>query len=175
MKLSKITNVKHFMNKLLIENTFDSFLISEAVIKTYSTFIIDGHINDDYYSDSEISDLISEAESEGREYSTALIRWGKIKSNVLSLIKGNKTPLYFKISFYLAGENVNKLLTNAETSFLAGDIDGLALIVKYDKGELTVTSSATLNIFSLDKSLEKYWDDMVIRFLTSNGIECEIF
>jgi len=175
MKLSKITNVKHFMNKLLIENAFDSFLISEAVIKTYSSFIIDGHINNDYYSESEISDMISEAEAEGREYSISLIRWGKIKPNVLSLIKGNKTPLYFKISFYLAGENVNKLLINAETSILSSDIDGLALIVKYDKGELTVTSSATLKIFSLDKSLEKYWDEMVIKFLTSNGIEFESF
>lgn len=161
------------MSLLLTAKNFDSFLISEAVLKTYSTFIIDGHINSDYYSESEISDLISEAQSEGRIYSESLVRWGKIRPNVLSLIKGNKTPLYFKMSFYLAGENVEKFISGIDTTIKPGDIDGLALIVKYDGGELTVTSSATLKIFSLDKSLERHWDDMVIKFMSTNGIEYE--
>ena len=49
------------MNKLLIENAFDSFLISEAIIKTGNTFVIDGHINEGFYSDEEISEMRDEA------------------------------------------------------------------------------------------------------------------
>ena len=78
------------------------------------------------------------------------------------------------MSFYLAEENIIKLLSSLDTSITANDIDGLSLIVKYSEEELTIVSSASLKIFSLDKSLEKYWDDMVIKFLSSHSIEYEI-
>lgn len=174
MKLIKITNIKQFMNKLLIENAFDSFLISEAIIKTANSFVIDGHINNEFYSENEIAEMKADAELENRIYSDKLSRWSKIKPFALSIIKGNKTPIFFKISFYLAGENVNKLLSSAETSIKASDIDGLSLIVKYQENELTITSSVSLKIFSLDKSLEKIWDDMVMKFMTSHDITYEV-
>ncbi len=45
----KITNVKQFMAKLLGGEDFDSFLLEEATISTYNTFMIDGHQNRDFY------------------------------------------------------------------------------------------------------------------------------
>lgn len=174
MQLLKISNVKNFMNTLLIETTFDSFLVSEAIVKTFNSFVIDGHINEGFFSDTELNELSAEAKKEGRIYSSKLSRWSAIKPTVLSLIKGKKTPLYFKMSFYLAGENICKLLLNADTSITTNDIDGLSLIVKYVDNELTVTSSVSLKIFSLDKSLEKIWDEMVMKFLASNNISFDV-
>lgn len=174
MRLAKITNIRQFMNKLLLDNAFDSFLISEAIIKTGNSFVIDGHLNKEFYSSAEIDDMASEAKNEGRIFSNTLSRWSAIKPFALSLMKGKKTPVYFKMSFYLAEENIIKLLSSLDTSITANDIDGLSLIVKYSEEELTIVSSASLKIFSLDKSLEKYWDDMVIKFLSSHSIEYEI-
>lgn len=174
MRLSKITNVKHFMNKLLIENAFDSFLISEAIIKTGNSYVIDGHINSDFYSEIELEEFKSEASLEGRIFSESLSRWSQLKPTVFSLMKGKKTPLYFKLSFYLAGENIEKLLSSADTSIKPNDIDGLSVIIKYSEEELTVTSSVSLKIFSLDKSLDKLFDEMVLKFLTSQDIQYEI-
>lgn len=174
MRLTKITGVKQFMNKLLIENAFDSFLISEAVIKTGNSFVIDGHINEDFYSAEELASLEAESIKDGRIYSKKLSRWSSIKPFALSVMKGKKTPVYFKMSFYLAEENVGKLLSSADTSITANDIDGLSLIVKYNDDELTVSSSVSLKIFSLDKSLDKIWDDMVIKFLASHEISYEV-
>ena len=174
MRLSKITNVKLFMNKLLIENAFDSFLISEAVIKTGNSFVIDGHLNKEFYSNDELSALSDEATAEGRVFSDKLSRWVSIKPFALSVMKGKKTPVYFKMSFYLATENVEKLLASADTSFSTNDIDGLSLIIKFSEDTLTVTSSVSLKIFSTDKSLDKTWDDMVLKFLASHEIEYEI-
>ena len=171
MRLAKITNIRQFMNKLLLDNAFDSFLISEAIIKTGNSFVIDGHLNKEFYSSAEIDDMESEAQNEGRIFSNTLSRWSAIKPFALSLMKGKKTPVYFKMSFYLAEENIIKLLSSLDTSITANDIDGLSLIVKYSEEELTIVSSASLKIFSLDKSLEKYWDDMVIKFLSSHSIE----
>lgn len=174
MRLSKVTNVKQFMNKLLIDSAFDSFLISEALVKTANSYVIDGHINDGFYSETELSELEAQAQLENRIFSKKLSRWYQIKPTVLSLIKGKKTPSYFKMSFYLADENIEKLLSSIDTQIKSSDIDGLSMIIKYSEDELTVTSSLGLKIFSLDKSLEKYWDDMVLKFLASHDIDYEI-
>ncbi|MDO4187440.1 MAG: DUF5721 family protein [Lachnospiraceae bacterium] len=174
MRLFKITNVKQFMNKLLVEGAFDSFLVSEVLIKTGNSYVIDGHLNKDFFSEDELNVLRSEAESNGRIFHESLSRFSELKPLVFSIMKGKKTPVSFKMSFYLAEENVIKLLASSNTSFTKGDIDGLSIIVKYSEGELTVTSTASLKIFSLDKSLEKYFDDMVNKFLTSQEFQFEI-
>ena len=46
----QIKDVKTFMSKLLSGNTFDSFLLEEAQIHTFNTFVIDGHQNRDFYT-----------------------------------------------------------------------------------------------------------------------------
>ena len=40
----KIINVKNFMAKLLTQDVFQNFLLEEASITTYNTFVIDGHL-----------------------------------------------------------------------------------------------------------------------------------
>ena len=52
----KITNVKQFMGKLLASEEFDSFMLEEASISTYNTFMIDGHQNRDFYTTEEWED-----------------------------------------------------------------------------------------------------------------------
>lgn len=44
MKAYQIKDIKNFMGRLLGSDSFDSFLLAEASITTYNTFIIDGHI-----------------------------------------------------------------------------------------------------------------------------------
>ena len=41
----KILDEKTFMSKLLVSDTFDKFLLLEAIIGTYSTFSIDGRFS----------------------------------------------------------------------------------------------------------------------------------
>ena len=38
----QIQDIKNFMSKLLLSQTFDNFLMVEGSIKTYNTFRIDG-------------------------------------------------------------------------------------------------------------------------------------
>lgn len=171
MKLLQITNVKNFMNKLLIENAFDSFLISEAKIVAANTYILDGHINDGFYTDEDISQFEADSESEGRIYNRKLTRWSNLKPLCVSMIKGKRTPISFKYVFYLADENVNKFKSKLDNPNVA--IDGLSLIVRFDNNVLTITTGTVLKEFSLDKTVENTWDDMVMKFLTSNGIEFE--
>ena len=50
MTALKIINVKEFMNTLLLSETFDHFMLSEASITTFATLILDGHSCTDFFS-----------------------------------------------------------------------------------------------------------------------------
>ena len=47
----RIKDTKVFMSQLLIKDTFDRMLLSEATIKTACSYTINGQINKEYYSD----------------------------------------------------------------------------------------------------------------------------
>ena len=53
MRAFQIQDVKSFMSHLLLSNTFDRFLLTEASITTFNTFFIDGHLHKDYFSSDE--------------------------------------------------------------------------------------------------------------------------
>ena len=53
MTALKVTNVKQFMARLLTGEDFDCFLLEEASVSTYNTFLIDGHQNKAFYTAEE--------------------------------------------------------------------------------------------------------------------------
>ena len=55
----KISSTKSFMNHLLVADTFDNFLMAEATVSTAHTYQIDGHINKDFFSSEELTDVDS--------------------------------------------------------------------------------------------------------------------
>ena len=59
----RIKNTKTFMSHLLVKDTFDNFLLSEADIKTSCSHSIDGQINRAFYSDEEWETLEGDARS----------------------------------------------------------------------------------------------------------------
>lgn len=159
----QIQDIKNFMSKLLLSQTFDNFLLVEGTITTYNTFHIDGRIHKDFFSEEESE----ERRLDNRDFSL----WKEVKPFCLELIKGKKTPLGFKFTFQLSKENTNKLLASSGiTSFQPENISGLLLNVRFDSNGLSCITATNLNLFTLDKSLEHAWDDMVKRFLKQQEI-----
>lgn len=158
----KITDIKSFMSKLLNENdtTFDTFLVAEATIVTYNTFHIDGHINHDFFDDDSSPLVMS--------------TWKVLKPICFGLIKGKRTPLNFKVTFHLSPENTAKFLTQTAdaigSEFSSENVTGLILNIKYDGNALTCITATSLNFFTMDKSLEHAWDDMIHKFFTQHEI-----
>lgn len=151
------------MSKLLISDMFDKFLLSEAVISTYNTFTIDGHINKDFYTSEELE----ESDFQSLRYISC---WETLKPICFDLIKGKKTPVSFKFVFLLAPSNIKKILEKENIALSVDDINALALNIKYDNGIVTCTSGTSIRVFSLDKSLENAWDDMIKKFFISGDI-----
>ena len=146
-----VEDVKNFMGKLLVGTEFDDYLVSEVSITTYNTFTINGRINKNFYSEEEL-EQISERENS---------YWKELKPICYDLIKGKKTPLKFKMVFSLTRQNIEKKLVESGLNYSANDINGLFLNILYEKDVLVCTTGISMNLFTLDKSIEEYWDNDV--------------
>ncbi len=161
----KITNVKKFMGKLLASEAFDSFVIEEASISTYNTFLIDGHQNRDFYSTEEWEDR------EIRPYD--FTAWKQIRPVCYSLIKGTRTPSAFRFVLHLIPDYVASVLKKEETAITPQQIKALVLTVKYDGTALTLVTGTAFHTFIMDKTVDRLWDDAMKKFLDKREIEYE--
>ncbi len=161
----KITHTKDFMNKLLLSEAFDAFLVKEACISTFFTLQLEGKRIKDFYSSEELEAL-------GEDHDFA--RWLEIKPFCLQVIRGKKTPVSFKFVFKLSSKNTSKFLQQTGLQISVADVSGLFLHIHFEQGSITCTSGTSLKIFTMDKSLDKEWDIMVERFLKQQQLDYEI-
>lgn len=157
-----ILEIKDFMNKLLCQETFDNFLLREATIVGNATWNVDGTLTPDFYSSEEL-------ESEGLT-GLQFLPFSKLRQQCFSLIKGKRTPSYFKFVFLLSPSNLSRTLEQTHSSFTPADITGLFLNLKYQSNKLLLTTGVSYRVFSTDKSLEHEWDSLVKRFLKGHSI-----
>ena len=52
----QIQDIKYFMNKLLLSQTFDNFQLVEGSITTYNTFRIEGRVHKDFFTNEELEE-----------------------------------------------------------------------------------------------------------------------
>lgn len=159
----QIQDIRHFMNKLLLSPAFDSFLFLEGSVTTSHTFSVDGRLHREFFTEEELKEhhLLHQIYS----------RWRDIRPVFLELIKGKKTPLGFQFVFRLSAENTEKLITSSGiTSLRAENVSGLLLNIRYDGNALSCVTASSLNFFTMDKSLEHAWDEMIKRFFKKQEI-----
>ncbi len=160
----RIPKQKNFMAKLLTTDLFDSFLVEEATVETYNTFVIDGRIHRDFYKDSDNPEDIPTED---------FSKWSKIRPLCLDLIKGKNTPLSFKFVLRLCESDKEDLFRNLDSDISPENIS-FGINIKYTQGTVIVTTGVSYALFTLDKEAEKAWDKYVPSFLESNDIETEI-
>lgn len=160
----RITDIKGFMNQLLIGDTFDSFPISEASITTFNTFSIDGMINRDFF-DTDMQNILDQ---NGQVYSL----WKEVKPFCFSIIRGKRTPLHFKIIFQITPSQLSALTGEKESTVFA-NISSLFLNIQYKNNLLLCTTGTFQKSFSLDKSAEQLWDQIVQNFFRARNIDSE--
>lgn len=148
-----INNKKEFMQSLLTQRDFNSFLLEEGEIETFSTFHIDGRIHKEFFANEEPpADLYT--------------RWAAVRPICFDMIKGKNTPLSFFFVFLPDKAQMNNLLEDLADSDRSA-VSSLVLTVRFTNGIITATSGVSFSSFTLDKSCEKRWDEAV-RHLFSN-------
>lgn len=160
----QITSMKIFMNRLLNSDTFDSFLLEEAVISTANTYTIDGHINKDFYP----------AEERTTEYLPYDLQpWSEIKGLCFNLIKGKHTPLYFKFVLQLKPDSVTSLLEKEQCTIDSSHVKAFVLNIRYDGTTATLTTGTSYHTFVMSKEPDSIWDKALLRFLSMQEIPYE--
>lgn len=165
MKSYKITELKSFMSKLLGSSAFDGFLLAEASISTYNTFVIDGHINKEFYT----GDINDDGILPSYEFSM----WQDMRSLCFDLIKGKRTPVGFKLVLHLKPELADTLLKEGNAAVSLSDLKAFVLNIKYDGSELSCITATAYHTFILDKTPDQIWDEYMARFFNENSINFE--
>ena len=136
---------KKLMNALLLTPLFDSFETASLTIRTYCLF---------------------SAEPSGEDAPYPL--WGKMRPVATELLRGNKKPDQIKLVLKLSGEDTEKVLDSSGADIAPEAVGGLFLNILYrcenDLETLTATTGISLKAFSLDRSLENFWDKMIESF-----------
>lgn len=161
----QITSLKILMNQLLVGDTFDIFLLEEATISTANTYTIDGHVNADFYSPAE-------QDTDAPSYD--LRPWSELKGLCFQLIKGKRTPLFFKFVFHLKPENARALWEQQNGTT---DLDmprAMVLNLRYDGTGAILTTATAYHTFVMDKTADIIWDKAVMKYLSQKGIQYEL-
>lgn len=160
MRALQVLDVKGFMAKLLMQETFDELLVSELVVQTFARFEIDGKLNNEYYNSDELEQL------QGRTNA----KWEELRPMIFSIIKGKKTPLSFQIHLILTNSQTQKLMEQYQITSEDREQAELYFHIKFSKNDLYVISGVSRAKFSLDKSIEHAWDDKLEHYMKQLGI-----
>ncbi len=162
MKAFELTDKKEFMHLLLRSEIFDNFLLSEASIHTSAKYDIDGRINKSFYSADELTEL----QLEHLDY----LPYSRLRPVCFELIKGRRTPTYFKLVLMLSPANLQNTIQASGTSILPADILAAYLNIYYQNGQLMLTTGVSYRTFITDKSFEKEWEKFTINFLNRKNV-----
>ena len=78
-------------------------------------------------------------------------------------------PIKFKI-ILKAGKNLTEdIVEKSGGTIIPGDVQGLLLNIRFENGSIDCITGTTLNIFSLDKSVEEGFDKYVEKWLLEWG------
>ncbi len=158
MRSFTVKNIKEITSQLFVHELFDRFLLCEAELVTFQTYSVNGRVKKEYYT---------QEEQPQREFSL----WSQTRPFLLSLRKCRTTPLSFKLVFTISRSGIQELVTSSGTSLSCDDIDGVYMTVSFKDGRIQVVTGTSLKIFSMDKTLERYWDRKIEEFLAANDFE----
>lgn len=158
----ELKEIKLFMNKLLCSDIFDHFLLQEASIQGNISYHIEGALHTDFYSAEEL-----EAE---HLKGLSFLPYGKVRTQCFDLIKGKRTPSFFKFVLLLSPKNLQNTLLQTKCSLTAQDVSAMFINLKFQNSRLILTTGISYRIFSADRSLDHEWDDLIKRFLKNHAI-----
>lgn len=155
----KIVDVKDFMNKLLIGEVFDNFLLVSFEITNYAKITIDGVKNEAWYAE----------EASGR-----YVAWKEVRDKISALLKGDRVPLGIKGVFRLSEENTDKTAAKLGIKDAAEKDYGLFFTLKFEKGEINIVTGVSVTDFLMSKQIGNLWDEDLLKFLKYYQIAVEM-
>lgn len=134
-----LSNVKDFMNRLLLTPTFDDWGFQGAEVIALTQYSIAGTLNSRY---------LSEAERASRK--TEGLLFSEVRKVLASIIKAGRTPSLMKMVLVCPVS-----LLDGHTSIGA---ESYLMTIHFQDGVLKVTGGISMRVFSMDRSDAQFWD-----------------
>lgn len=159
MILFKIFDVKDTMAHLLLQESFDDYLLEEAKVTTTGTLQLSGRRNQEWFEEEKMPDNLY---------------WKEVKSYIYFYIKGKRTPSAFTITLKTSQKEAKNLF-EAEKLLQKMEEQKVDLLLhfRYEKGKLSLVTGVSYYEFSLDKQIEFMWDATAEQLLKSLKISYE--
>ncbi len=154
----KIEDVKGFTSQLFLHEGFDSFLLKEAQIVTFGAVSIDGRLRKGYFLTQELEELGDEPYAP----------WKLWRPRFFDLIKGKRLPERFLIVLQLDLKQSEAF--GREFGLEKENLPSLYLNIRYEDGTLYCITGVSMNVFTLDKTIEREWDRRGELLLKKMGI-----
>ncbi len=167
MTALQVSSMKTFMNHLLITDTFDIFLLEEAVIGMACTYHIDGHTNREFFQNG------NPEEAPSVHPDLELRPWCDLKGLCYNLIRGKRTPLFFRFVLHLHPEKARALLARSGCDVDPSLVKALVLNIRYDGSKAVLTTGTAYQTFVPSKEPDMIWDKALAKYLDGKGIACE--
>ena len=90
------------------------------------------------------------------------------------MIKGKHTPVYMRITLQQKPELTDQYLEDKVKPVDRNLIQGLLCTMKYEKGQVMLTTGVSYQGLLLDKDPEKGWDQQMLKMLTEKGLDYEV-
>lgn len=156
MQAYHIEDIRKFTKYLFDSEKFDDYQMSEVSILTFCQFKINGKNIREFYTNDEW-----EIGKEDSEY----VFWKNIRSLCFQIIKGKKPPVSFRIVLKLNKKQKQNWFIRILEENLQNSISELYLNILYKDRKLILISACSYMDFTLDKSIEQYWDKEVEKLL----------
>ncbi len=150
MKSINIENKPEFFKRLTEGGSFDSFLMVSVKITGKYTLEADGRLNN-YKTEPSVPDNTDE-----------FVTWKEAKH----LLSGFADTKKFKLVLSLTKDQVKKLSEKSESSVTYEQIEGLYINIVCENEKIVCTTGTSLKTFTMDKSLEEYYDKYTLNFLS---------
>lgn len=163
------------MSRLLASDTFDCFLLEEAVIGVASTFTIDGRINREFFAGQTAEEAEGAKSSQpGQQSLPEEFRpWSELRGLCYDLIKGRRTPLFFRFTMHLMPEKTAALLAKENCNVDPSQVKALVLNIRYDGSKAVLTTGTSFQTFVPSKEPDAIWDNALAKYLTGKDIPFE--
>ncbi len=96
--------------------------------------------------------------------------WSELKGLCFDLIKGKRTPLFFRFVLHLIPEKAAALLEKEGCDVDPSQIKALVLNIRYDGSKTILTTGTALHTFLPSKAPDAIWDKSLRKYLDAKGI-----
>lgn len=146
-----IEDMKLFTKLLFLTETFDNFELVEGEFVTRFSTDIDGTLTDDENDDR-------------------YIRWAEARNIAFQIIRGKQLPRAFRLTMRLTEENMQKTLASIGKSSETTNITSLLFNIRYEHETLMLITGCAYSTFTPDRTAEREWDELMLKFLMKHEI-----